>query len=184
MNKKQNLKLNEPEPEIKSVEPLLGPIKEGGGVNVVIKGKHFDKKYKPYVRFGSKGATIKSITPKQLIVKSPYTAGIIPITVSTLGGENTWKKNFTYINPVISSLSPSNGGIAGGTTVQIIGTGFDVKYEKYGKLIVKFGSVKATIVAGRSSTLITVTSPPGTGTQAVTVTLGGTLSNSYNYYYY
>ena len=60
-------------------------------------------------------------------------------------------------------MSPDGGSAAGGTTVSITGTGLA------GATGVRFGGAAAVITAD-SSTQITVTSPPGTGTVTITVT--------------
>jgi serine/threonine protein kinase len=70
--------------------------------------------------------------------------------------------------PKISGISPSSGPAAGGTAVTITGTGLGHAGG------VSFGGAAGTITAD-SSTQITVTSPPGSGTVNVTVsTPGGT----------
>ena len=68
-----------------------------------------------------------------------------------------------YAAPTVTSISPSSGTAAGGTTVTITGTGF------IGATQVSFGSTTAlfTVV---SATSITAASPPGSGTFDVTVT--------------
>ena len=58
-------------------------------------------------------------------------------------------------------MSPASGSTAGGSTVTITGTGLA------GATVVRFGGVAGTITAD-SGTQITVTSPPSTGTAAIT----------------
>ena len=60
-------------------------------------------------------------------------------------------------------MSPASGPAAGGTSVAITGTGLS------GATGVSFGGTPATVTAD-SSTQITATSPPGTGTVDITVT--------------
>ena len=73
--------------------------------------------------------------------------------------------HFTYTaaRPAVTGVSPNSGSTAGGTTVTITGTGLA------GATGVRFGTAAATITAD-SSTQITVTTPPGTGTVTITVT--------------
>jgi hypothetical protein len=66
--------------------------------------------------------------------------------------------------PAVSSLSPNEGPEAGGTSVQISGSGFS------GATAVKFGSASATSFKVNSPESITAVSPAGTGTVHVTVT--------------
>ena len=68
--------------------------------------------------------------------------------------------------PAVTGVSPASGSTAGGTTLAITGTGLA------GATSVRFGGAPATITAD-SSTQITVTSPPGNGTVAISVTTPG-----------
>ncbi len=75
--------------------------------------------------------------------------------------------------PVVTSISPTSGPAAGGTTVTIAGTAFT------GATGVKFGATAAGSFTVNSATQITATSPAGTGVVDVTVTTpGGTSPNS------
>ncbi len=75
--------------------------------------------------------------------------------------------------PMVTSISPTSGPSAGGTTVTITGTGLT------GATVVNFGGVRATGVTANSNTQITATSPAGSGTVHITVTTpGGTSSTS------
>ena len=85
--------------------------------------------------------------------------------------------------PIITSLSPASGPVAGGAEVTIIGTGFSTVP---GTTTVTFGSTPALNVSCLTSTLCTVTSPPGSssgGTVPVTIITPDGVSNaaSYNY---
>jgi hypothetical protein len=59
----------------------------------------------------------------------------------------------TAAPPVVTSIFPSSGPAAGGTTVQITGTGFQAGSKVF------FGSVPATVVGIPTATTITVTTP-------------------------
>ena len=102
-------------------------------------------------------------------------AGTVDITVTTPFGtsKTTAADRFTYTapRPAVTGISPGGGGTAGGTTVTITGTGLA------GATSIRFGSADATVVAD-SSTQITVTSPPGTGTVPITVTTPAGTSSS------
>ncbi|NLS27358.1 hypothetical protein S2M10_23530 [Sphingomonas sp. S2M10] len=75
--------------------------------------------------------------------------------------------------PTITSISPTTGSTAGGTTVVITGTGLS------GATAVTFGATAATTFANNSATQVTATSPAGTGTVDVRVTTpGGTSATS------
>jgi hypothetical protein len=66
--------------------------------------------------------------------------------------------------PVVTSISPTDGPVAGGTSVTITGSGFT------GATDVKFGAASGAAVSILADTQITATSPPGTGTIDITVT--------------
>ena len=79
------------------------------------------------VDFGSNAGTIVSDSATQIVVKDPAgTAGTVDVTVTTAGGASATSSadQFTYAAApaVTSSVSPSAGPLAGGTTVTIIGT--------------------------------------------------------------
>ncbi|HVU26032.1 MAG TPA: cadherin-like beta sandwich domain-containing protein [Opitutus sp.] len=78
------------------------------------------------------------------------------------------------VPPVVSSVSPASGPLAGGTTVTITGSGFT------GATAVTFGATDASDFTVDSDTQITVTAPAGTlGAVDVTVTTaGGTSATS------
>jgi hypothetical protein len=66
--------------------------------------------------------------------------------------------------PTVTSLSPTSGPLAGGTTVTLTGTFFT------GATAVKFGTAAAGSFTVTSATTITATAPAGTGVVNVTVT--------------
>jgi type II secretory pathway pseudopilin PulG len=68
------------------------------------------------------------------------------------------------ISTAVTSISPTFGPAAGGTTVTVAGKGFT------GATAVKFGTTPATSFHVQSDTTITVVSPAGTGSVDVTVT--------------
>jgi IPT/TIG domain-containing protein len=66
--------------------------------------------------------------------------------------------------PVVAAISPKSGGVAGGTTVTVTGSGFTSATS------VQFGGNDASSMTLVSDTQITATSPPGAaGTVDVTV---------------
>ncbi|MGC2775495.1 MAG: IPT/TIG domain-containing protein, partial [Bradyrhizobium sp.] len=95
---------------------------------------------------------------------------------TTAGGTSATSvaDQFTYIPaPTVTSISPTSGLAAGGTSVTITGTSFT------GATAVNFGATPATGFTVNSATSITATSPAGTGTVDVRVTTaGGTSATS------
>jgi sugar lactone lactonase YvrE len=70
----------------------------------------------------------------------------------------------TTLPPVVTSVTPTSGPVAGGTVVTITGTSFT------GATAVNFGSTAATNFTVVSDNSITATTPAGTGAVDVTVT--------------
>ena len=100
------------------------------------------------------------------------------VTVTTASGSAT--ENFTYVAaPTVTSILPTTGPTAGGTSVTLTGTNLT------GATAVDFGSTPGTIASGGTDTSITATSPPGSaGPVNVTVTTAGgtdTQTNTYTY---
>jgi hypothetical protein len=178
-------------PVVAGVSPASGSTV--GGSRVTITGTGLAGA--TVVHFGRVGGTIISDSGTQLVVISPPSTGTpstgtpstgtagtgagagsgtqatgtgaVDITVTTGLGTSgvTAADRFTYTaaRPAVTGASPNGGSTAGGTTVTLTGTGLA------GATRVSFGSAAATITAD-SSTQLTVTSPPGTGTVPITVT--------------
>lgn len=103
------------------------------------------------------------------IFKAGLTGAPEPATLIT--GVNAYGLAVASDTPRITSVSPSGGPGAGGTAVTITGTGFT------GATAVRFGASPVTGLTVVSDTVITVTSPPGSGTVEVRVDgPGGTSS--------
>ena len=183
-------------PSVTGVSPVSGTTV--GGNTVTINGIGLGRA--AAVRFGGVPGTIISDSDTRITVTSPPRtvtaamtvttavvtggpgrqitgtgAGTVDITVTTPFGtsKTTAADRFTYTTPrpAVTGISPAGGGTAGGTTVTITGTGLA---DATG---VRFGSADATIVAD-SSTQITATSPPGTGTVPIIVTTPAGTSSS------
>jgi hypothetical protein len=101
---------------------------------------------------------------------------MVDVTVTGPTGTSaiTSADRFSYVPPpTVTSIQPTEGTGAGGTTVTITGTNLT------GASAVRFGAGKATGVTVKSATSISAKSAPGSGTVHVTVTtLGGTSATS------
>ncbi len=159
-------------PTVTGIFPPSGPA--AGGTIVAITGTGFTGA--TAVNFGGTAATAFTVISSTTITAtSPAGTGTVDVTVTTpfatsLPGS---ADKFTYAAaPVVGSVTPNAGPVAGGTVVTITGTGFT------GATSVKFGATAATFTVV-SATTITATSPPGSGTVNVTVTTpGGTSANT------
>ncbi|MET4091243.1 beta strand repeat-containing protein [Bradyrhizobium japonicum] len=108
-----------------------------------------------------------------------YTPGCSDFNVGCSGSSiaNTpYTFTINLPSPTVTSVSPTTGPLAGGTSVVITGTNFTGTTGAAG---VKFGATNATGYTVNSNTQITATAPAGSaGTVDVTVTNGSTSPTS------
>ncbi len=152
-------------PTFTSISPKSGPV--AGGTTVKITGTGFVAG--STVTIGGAAATeVKRLSEQEITARTPAGAvGEAAVVVTDSGGASTGGEKFLYLEaPIITSITPSTGLPAGGTTVTITGSGFLSGPE------VRFGGTLApgTPVVNSEGTSMTVTSPAGTGTVNVTVT--------------
>ncbi len=158
-------------PTVSGISPTFGPA--AGGTLVTITGTGFNTATE--VKFGStpaSGGTIVSDTT--ITIDSPAGTGTVDVTVTSPSGTSATSPadQFSYA-PTVTSISPTFGPAAGGTTVTIGGVGFT------GVTAVDFGTTPATSFTFNSDSSITAVSPAGTDTVDVTVTgPGGTSATS------
>jgi hypothetical protein len=159
-----------PAPTVSSVSPSSGPA--AGGTSVTITGTNLTGA--TVVDFGPKPPTgvMVNAAGTQITATSPAGFGSVYVTVTTPGGTSATSSGelFSYV-PAVTSVSPSSGPAAGGTSVTITGTGLT------GVTTVAFGLSPAASITFNSDTQITATSPAGTGTVDVTVTTAGGMSS-------
>jgi hypothetical protein len=157
-----------PVPTVTSIAPTSGPV--AGGTTVTITGSGFTGVSK--VLFGSTVSIFTVNSSTQITVISPASpAGMVHVTVITPGGTSVTSTadQFTYrVAPIVTSIAPTSGPVAGGTFVTITGSGFT------GASKVLFGTVAANNFTVSSDTQITAFSPASpAGTVYVTVTTPG-----------
>jgi len=173
-------------PSVTSILPTTGA--SIGGTVVIITGAQFQPG--AAVTFGGvpatgimvngNGTTIQATTPA-------HASGVVDVTVTNpppVGGSATLAKAFTYFNPPpsITSIAPTTGTAAGGTVVIITGQFFQQNAA------VTFAAALATAVTvSVDGTMITATTPAGTGGTTVSVTVtnpdnqSATLANAYTF---
>jgi hypothetical protein len=151
-------------PTVDSLATTVGPVT--GGTTVTISGKEFE--HVTAVDFGALAAQAYTVhSPSQITAVSPAgVAGSVPVTVTTIAGTSASSAHFTYKPPpTVTSLSPAEGPISGGTAVTISGAAFEEATE------VDFGSTPAQSISVDLAGQITAVSPPGVaGPVSVTVT--------------
>jgi len=162
-------------PVLSSVVPNSGPA--AGNTIVTLNGSGFMGA--TAVSFGAAPAlayTVNSAT--KITATAPPGTGTVQVSVKLPGGVTSNALPYTYVaGPTLTSVSPSQGPTAGGTTVTLTGSDFT------GATAVSFGATPATSFTVNSATQITAVAPAGTGTVSVTVTTIGGTSNPISYGY-
>ena len=167
-------------PTVLSVSPTSGPT--SGGTQVTISGANFVTG--ATVTIGGVAATSVTVASSTSIraTTGARAAGAGDVTVTVDGRSSTLASAYTYVAlppPTISSISPSSGSTAGGTTVTLTGTNFA------SGATVTIGGVAATGVTALSATsLRAITGPRAAGAADVVVAVGAqsaTLARGYTY---
>lgn len=162
-----------PDPVVTSVSPASGTV--SGGTTVVITGQYFTNATS--VTFGSTEAasfTVDSDT--QITAVTPaHAAGPVGVIVTTPAGTSNTDVTFTFTGgpPTITSVSPSSGPTAGGTTVTVTGTNFLGATQ----LTIGGTAVPFTIHSATSISFVTPAKTAGTVDIRVT-TPAGTSANT------
>jgi PKD repeat protein len=112
------------------------------------------------VTFGGVPATIvnsSSNSPISLaVIAPPHVAGKVPVTVATPEGASPENTKLRYIyEPVVETISPTEGTIAGGTLVTVKGIGFEPSKGD----VFRLGSANATAVECTTTTTCTFLTP-------------------------
>lgn len=162
-------------PSLSTNSPVLATT--NGGTIVTLTGT--DLATTTQVNVGSATVSFSVISNTNVrFVTAATSAGILDVGVLTVGGVDTLSNAIEFTTsalvPVVSSITPATGPVAGGTTVTVIGQFFSGSYSD---------SVSATIngVSGSSLVLIddstlTFVTPAGTaGVFDLTVVTGGGL---------
>jgi alpha-tubulin suppressor-like RCC1 family protein len=169
-------------PTVTKLAPKTGPAT--GGTVVTITGTGFTGV--SGVSFGGVPATeVKVVSATSITATAPANAaGTAHVTVTTLGGTSAsgTKDRYKY-TPVVESVSPANGPVAGGNTVTVSGAGFiaginTVKF-KFGK-----GSSKSVECTSANSCTVVVPAAKAAGTVDVTAQAAkakGTLAAGYTF---
>ena len=171
----------QPVPTLTAISPTLAPTK-GGGV-VTLTGTAYDRVAS--VTFGGVPATaVTRLSATQLRVTLPaHAEGDVDVRVTTPGGTSAVVPagRFTFQDaPVVASVSPASGPLAGGTVVTLRGTSFTSVSA------VRIGGVAATSFTRVSATQLTAVVPARAATGVVSVqvtTRAGTGTNATGFTY-
>ncbi|WP_088070592.1 IPT/TIG domain-containing protein [Gottfriedia luciferensis] len=173
--------------QLDSISPADGPL--SGGTIVYLTGKNIDPNVKVYV--GTKLVPLNayySNTSARIAMPISSTAGAVDITLENPDGTRSTLTNaFTYNAPppakapVVTSLSQTEGYLAGGDSIYVTGANF------VDKLSVTVGGKVATVLNYYSATSIRIKIPAGTQLGSVDVVVTnpdgqtGSLPNAYTY---
>jgi hypothetical protein len=149
-----------------------------GGQNLTITGTGFMGA--TGVSFGTMPASIYAVASDAEITATtpPGAAGAVNVRVTRPGGTSPTNaaSRYRYLAaPTVTATTPATGPAAGGTVVNITGTGF------VNGTAVAFGGTAAKKVTRVSTTTIKATSPQGTAGTSVDITVttpGGTSSKT------
>ena len=151
-----------------AVSPATGGT--AGGAVVTITGSGFTGATGVY--FGAAAASSFTVNADGRVTATApaEAAGTVDITVTSAGGTSATSSadQFTYSAnpaPVVGSVTPNTGGIAGGTTVTILGSGFTAASSVF------FGATAATSFTVSSDGSVSAIAPAeSAGTVDITVT--------------
>ena len=167
---------------VSSASPSQGPTT--GGTVVTITGTGFQTGNA--VSFGSVQSTAVTVSSNTQIqaMSPPESAGTVAVTVTNSSAQSSSLPSaFTYTSaPSVTSISPNSGPVTGGSTVTILGSGFQ------SGATVTFGGIAAqsvTIVGSTQIQAVTPVSPAGTVSITVTNSnsQSGTLASVFSYFH-
>ena len=165
-------------PSINSATPSAGP--RAGGTSVTITGSNLEGA--TAVSFGgTSAAAFTVVNASEITAVSPAgNAGAVSLVVTTPGGTGTLPSAFAYHpEPVIASISPTSGSVAGGTVVAINGSNLASTTS------VTIGGIEAAITSATESRVLCVAPAGASGARDVSVeTLGGVTvaTGAFSYY--
>lgn len=175
-------------PTLTAVTPSSGSRLGGNRVTLSGSGFQADGASVNIVSFGGVTATSVSVlndTSLQCNVPAGTSGLSVQVTVANVNGTALLPGGYRYhARPTVTAVSPPNGPAAGGTTVTLTGTGFQV--DSPGPNSVTFGGVSASAISALSDTQLTCVTPPGTESTTVDVVLTnangtGTLFGGFSY---
>lgn len=154
-----------PPPSIASFNPTNGVV----GASVTINGNNFNSS--SAVKFNGVSSDFTILSNSQIAATVPAGATTGKISVTNLDGTATSLNDFVVLNPpTISSFSPTSGGV--GASVTILGNHFTgATSVTFNNVSASFNidsntQIRATVPAGATSGLVSVTNAAGAGISA------------------
>ncbi|MFR9799982.1 IPT/TIG domain-containing protein [Streptomyces sp. MS06] len=165
-------------PVVTDVAPDSGPT--AGGTDVTLTGTGLTGA--TAVSFaGTPAASFTVDSDSRITAVTPAgSPGSAVVAVTTPAGSSAPSPDayfFYAAPPVLNGASPAQGPVAGGTLVTLTGSNL------LNASAVRFGATDATSFTVVSSTQITTTAPPGTGSSQITVITPGGSSNPIGFAY-
>ena len=163
-----------PPPQVNSVSPITGPA----GTQVTVSGSGFQAtKGSSAILINGATATTSSWSDSQIVATIPGGVTTGPVRVSVNNISSNQDVVFTIPNPIITSISPSNGPV--GTQVTVSGVGFGASQ---GTSTFTFQGITASIISW-SANQIVATVPPAATTGYIQVTVLGISSHAGDVYF-
>ncbi len=172
-------------PRIAVTSPIVGTT--NGGTIVSITGTDLVRTSEVMIGDTTVSFTVESDTLVRFVTPAS-SSGAVSISVTTPGGSTTSTVAFEYTTsalvPVIGSITPVTGPVAGGTTITVTGQYFSGSYSDSVSAAIN-GISGSSIVLIDDSTL-TFVSPPGAAATGLDVTVAtggglGTLAGAFTY---
>lgn len=156
------------------ISPNQGSI--SGGTTVTITGINLVGALS--VHFGDQLATITANTPTSITVVNPPGNGVVDVTVTTNGGTSNFLFFYYIPSPIVTSLNPNTGPVAGGNTITILGFNLSTASS------ISFGSNTATpTIISDSEIQVTVPAGSAAGSIPVVITTVGGIAAGISYTY-
>jgi hypothetical protein len=172
-------------PSLSTNSPVLATT--NGGTIVTLTGT--DLATTTQVNVGSTTVSFSVISETKIrFVTAATSAGIVDVGVVTVGGPATRSNGLEFTDsalvPVVSSITPATGPIAGGTTVTITGQFFSGSYsDSVSAAIDGISGSSLVLIDDSTLTFVTPAHAEGAGLDVTVLTGGGlgTLAGAFSY---
>ena len=170
-------------PTVTTLAPTNGPV--SGSSGVTLNGSGFIDGATT-VNFDGRSITPTSVSALSLTFDAPpaHGSGNVTVSVTTAGGTSgNVSGGFTYYSaPMATSLTPNGGPIAGGTSVNVQGTGFISGQTSVAVGGTPVASANFTVNSPTSLTFITPARAAGSATVTVTNPAGTSIGQTFTYF--